>query len=339
VSTTSSHIAGLLYRQLLGRGIAASIHTERTTWTYKDEKRTGNAWSIDFLRGTWLMKPVGDVWHVRIRSITKAKTWPPSVIDFTVEGVHDFVAGTIVHNCDGDRVLIEVVDGAVAVFNRQGTAKVTNVGAAMLAPFRNLTAGRWVFDGEVVGRTLWLFDMPTAGRFTTENTPFMDRYATLTATLTALAADPALIGLVPTAAGEDAKRAMLTAAQEGRKEGVMLRRAFSGYQAGRSASLMKYKFIKEVDAYVTKIGIGGRRNAELAVHDDDGNEVIIGQVTTIGRGGVSVGDVVEVQYLYVVNPAAPRLFQPRILRSRTDKAPVECHLAQLANAVTDRTVK
>jgi len=239
---------------------------------------------------------------------------------------------------DGDRVLIEVVDGAVAVFNRQGTAKVTNVDAAMLAPFRNLTAGRWVFDGEVVGRTLWLFDMPTAARFTTENTPFTDRYATLTATLTALGADPALIGLVPTAAGEDAKRAMLTAAQEGRKEGVMFRRAFSGYQAGRSASLVKYKFIKEVDAYVTKIGIGGKRNAELAVHDDGGNEVIIGQVTTIGRGDVNVGDVLEVQYLYIVNPAAPRLFQPRILRPRPDKAPTECHLAQLANAATNRAV-
>ena len=239
---------------------------------------------------------------------------------------------------DGDRVLIQVVDGAVAVFNRQGAAKVTNVGAAMLAPFRNLTAGRWVFDGEVVARTLWLFDMPTAGGFITETTPFTDRYAALTATLTALGADPALIGLVPTAVGECAKRAMLTAAQQCRKEGVMFRRALSGYQAGRAASLVKFKFIKEIDAYVTKVGIGGKQNAELAVLDDAGTEVVIGQVTTIGRGTVRVGDVVEVQYLYIVNPAAPRLFQPRILRSRTDKTPRECHLGQLANAVTDRTV-
>ena len=62
-------------------------------------------------------------------------------------------------------------------------------------------------------------------------------------------------------------------------------------------------------------------------------------VTTIGCGDVNVGDVVEVHYLYIVNPAAPRLFQPRILRSRTDIAPTECHLAQLANAATDRAVK
>lgn len=33
VSTTSSHIAGLLDRQLLVRGIAASIHTRPTSWT------------------------------------------------------------------------------------------------------------------------------------------------------------------------------------------------------------------------------------------------------------------------------------------------------------------
>ena len=166
----------------------------------------------------------------------------------------------------------------------------------------------------------------------------MDRYAALTATLTALGADPALIGLVPTAVEECAKRAMLTAAQQCCKEGVMFRRALSGYQAGRSASLVKLKFIKEVDAYVTKVGIGGKQNAELAVLDDAGTEVVIGQVTTIGRGTVRVGDVVEVQYLHIVNPAAPRLFQPRILRSRTDKTPRECHLGQLANAATDRTV-
>lgn len=90
---------------------------------------------------------------------------------------------------------------------------------------------------------------------------------------------------------------------------------------------------------MTKVGIGGKRNAELAGHDDAGNEVIIAPVTSIGRGDVSVGDVVEVQFLCIVNPSAPRMFQPRILRSRTDKASAECHLAQLANATTDRAVK
>lgn len=242
---------------------------------------------------------------------------------------------------DGDRVTVEVIDGKVQAFGRGGQAKAKNVGAAMLAAFRNLTEGRWVFDGEVVGRTFWVFDMPFAEGFVVEESDFQTRYAALVTLLGALQADEALIGLVPIARTAEEKTAMLAAAETDHKEGIMFRSVLSPYATGRSTSLLKHKFVKTIDAHVVETGRGGKQTAVLAVYDHDGNEVRVGNVTTIGKGGpdgVKVGQVVEVRFLYITNPAAPVLYQPTILKVRTDKAPAECSTDQLIGAHTNRAV-
>lgn len=239
---------------------------------------------------------------------------------------------------DGDRVLIEVRDGIVAVYNRQGQPKVTNVPAAALAAFLNLTAGRWVFDGEIVGRTLHLFDMP-AGPYHQEDAPWHVRDTALAVTMRGLGVAAAGVGVVRAAFGTDAKRAMLTAAETERREGVILRNIASPYTSGRTAALLKHKFTKTVDAVITAVGIGGKANAALGVHNPDGQMVHIGQVSTIGKGEhIAVGDVVEVRYLYTTDPDSPVLFQPTILRTRHDKAAAECLVAQLDGMHTDRNV-
>lgn len=200
---------------------------------------------------------------------------------------------------DGDRIMVVVEDGAVSVFNRSGQPKVKNVGDAHLAPFRALTEGRWAFDGEVVGRTLHLFDMPAAGGFVADNAGFDTRYQALKTTLAALDIESAHVALVATATGEQAKRDMLQAAKDGHKEGVIFRDAHAPYRSGRTDVLRKHKFVREVDAYVIEVGKGGKENAVLAVRNEAGEQVIIGQVSTIGKGDgqIRVGSVVEVQYL------------------------------------------
>jgi predicted DNA-binding WGR domain protein len=84
---------------------------------------------------------------------------------------------------DGDRVVVVLENGGVTVLNRQGQPKTRNVGAAHLRPLSGLRTGRWVFDGEVVGRTLVLFDLITATdgaeTWAEETTPFATRYRTL----------------------------------------------------------------------------------------------------------------------------------------------------------------
>lgn len=245
---------------------------------------------------------------------------------------------------DGDRVVVEVIDGVVSVLNRSGQPKVKNVGEAHLAPFRVLTAGRWAFDGEVVGRKLWLFDMPAAGLFHDEVVPFSKRYDTLTVTLRALGidADDEHIGLVKTTSGTEAKKALLAESEAAGKEGVIFRSTVGSYEHGRrSVNLLKHKFVKEADCVVTAVGVGGKQNIEVGVYNGRGEMQVVGQVTTIGKSdgtGFAVGEVVEVRFLYVTNAEHPRLYQPRIMRKRHDKVAAECSIAQFAHTVTDKTV-
>jgi len=241
---------------------------------------------------------------------------------------------------DGERVLIEVTDGVLSVLNRAGQPKAKNVSEAMLAPFRALTEGRWVFDGEIIGRTVHLFDMAAAGRFVTERSGFTTRHANLATIVDALVdpSDPA-VRVLTYSEDSDAKRDLLAHAEIDGKEGVIFRHITSPYEPGnRSEGLLKWKFLKEVDAEVVQVGKGGKANAVLAVHDHNGEQVTIGQVSTIGRSGVVVGAVVEVAFLGIYSKEAPILFQPRIVRLRTDKAADECCIDQLANSFMDRVV-
>jgi len=115
---------------------------------------------------------------------------------------------------DGERVLIEVVDGVVSVLNRAGQPKAKNVSEAMLAPFRALTEGRWVFDGEIIGRTVHLFDLAAAGRFVTERSGFSTRHANLVTIVDALVdpSDPAM-RVLTYSEDSDAKRNLLDRAE------------------------------------------------------------------------------------------------------------------------------
>ncbi|WP_171018776.1 WGR domain-containing protein [Rhodococcus sp. Q] len=250
---------------------------------------------------------------------------------------------------DGDRVVIEVDNGEIRVLNRQGQAKVRNVGPAHLNPFSALHSGRWVFDGEVVGRTLVLFDLIVATNgvhtWTRETTTFPDRHHALTI-LTELLGIPAVdkapegssVVLAPIAVTAQTKVAMLESAVAEQREGIILRHRGGTYESGRrSTMLVKHKLIKDVDVVVTALH-PVKDSAELAVHDAEGNLVQVGTASTIGKGAVEVGQVWVVTFLYVTNPEHPRMVQPRLIRQRHDKAPAECLLGQFADAGTNKTV-
>ena len=239
---------------------------------------------------------------------------------------------------DGDRFVIEVVDGVVRVYGRNGQRKTRDVNRAILAPFRHLIRGRWVFDGEMLGgRKLVLFDMVPSDGVLDSGATFAARYAMLEAVATVLF-DGDDIMVSPVARSATEKREMLSDAETNRREGVMFRDIHGSYRAGRSDELLKHEFVKEADCVVLEVGRGGKDNIVVGLRAEDGSMVEVGQVTAIGKGSFVVGDVVEVRYLYVVDPASPRLYQPRIVRRRTDKAPAECVLAQLAGAHTDKAI-
>jgi ATP-dependent DNA ligase len=240
---------------------------------------------------------------------------------------------------DGERFVIDITDGQVAVYNRAGQPKTSNVAEGLLGPFRHLTEGRWVFDGEVVGRKLWLFDLPTAEGFVTTSSTFTYRYDALRIIVDALNVEAIHIGVVTCAYGTAAKRDLLDSIITEQREGIILRDHTAAYQPGKRASvLLKHKLLNEADCVVTAVAVGGKDNATVAVHDIDGTLRDVGAVSTIGKGPVTVGDVIEVQFLYVIDPTNPRMVQPRILRSRSDKTATECVIAQFAHAGTNKAL-
>ncbi|NLU64911.1 WGR domain-containing protein [Rhodococcus sp. HNM0563] len=250
---------------------------------------------------------------------------------------------------DGDRVVIEIDNGEIRVLNRQGQAKVRNVGPSHLHPFSALHSGRWVFDGEVVGRTLVLFDLIVAtdgiNTWARESMAFPVRHHTLTILTEVLgipAVDKATEGspvvLAPVAVTAQHKADMLESAVAEQREGIILRHYCGTYESGRrSTMLVKHKLIKDVDVVVTALH-PVKDSAELAVHDAEGNLVQAGTASTIGKGAVEVGQVWVVTFLYVTNPEHPRMVQPRLIRQRHDKALTECLLDQFADAGTNKAV-
>lgn len=252
---------------------------------------------------------------------------------------------------DGDRVVIEVVDGDIRVLNRQGEAKSKNVGTAHLQPFTALRTGRWIFDGEVVGRTLVLFDLLAATdhaiSWVRAEDPFEQRYHALIAIAKTLGihsveaagnlVDPPVM-LAPLAMATERKAEFLTKAISEQREGIILRHAQGTYEPGRrSNTLVKHKLVKDVDVVISSLH-GSKQSATLSVHDEDGTLVEVGAASTIGKGAVNIGDVWVVTFLYVTNPEHPRLFQPRLVHRRDDKSAKECTIDQFANAGTDRKV-
>jgi hypothetical protein len=121
-------------------------------------------------------------------------------------------------------------------------------------------------------------------------------------------------------------------------EGIILRRADAPYRHGnRGHGLLKHKFTNTADVFVHSVD-PTKDSVTLAVRDASGKERIVGKASTIGKGAIAVGDTVEVEFQYVLDPANPTMVQPRIQRRRDDKPADQCSLDQFADAGTNKDV-
>lgn len=142
-------------------------------------------------------------------------------------------------------------------------------------------------------------------------------------------ANGARISLVLSTTGEIAKRALWEAIVAAGVEGAVAKRLDAVYVPGtRSPSMVKMKITKDADVIVTSWERPDRTHgsATFAVYED-GALKEIGACSLIGKPNVEVGDVIEVEYLYV--GAGDRLIQPRMKRRRTDKLAIDCTTEQL----------
>lgn len=237
---------------------------------------------------------------------------------------------------DGHRLLIIVEDGRVAFLNRSGEPKVSGVTPGMQRQFERLEGGPWVFDGEIVDSTLWLFDLPMAPDEVTPGHPYEWRRGVLDRFF-ALWQPDRMVRLLPckrtTAAKLELAKTLITAGAEG----AMFKHRDAPYHSGkRSRQVLKCKFTKTADVIVSAVSPDGKDSVELSLYNGGGKAEPVGKSSTIGKGVFAVGDVIEVRYLYVVPGGKARLYQPTILRKRDDKNPEECSMDQLQ--YTDKSV-
>jgi ATP-dependent DNA ligase len=232
---------------------------------------------------------------------------------------------------DGDRLMVVVGDGRVKLLNRNGDQRSNPTPAKVVRQFEKLP-GTWCFDGELLDE-LWLFDLPVAADVVDPSMPYEFRLSVLERFFTSWRPDP-VVRLLPTARTEWAKRSLIDQVLSSRHEGVVFRDLGAPYASGkRSRRMLKTKIVKTVDCVVTGVRVEGRNNCHVSLFEQ-GHLVEVGSCAMLGKPPVSVGDVVEVKYLYA--DTARRLVQAAFLQVRHDKAPTECTIDQLV--YTNRSV-
>lgn len=235
---------------------------------------------------------------------------------------------------DGIRCIVTASDGRVDFTGHAGNP--LRSGMKHHAPIAAELAGMsFTLDGELMpSGELWVFDMLTCA----DNDLRGESFATRRSVLALLDGAFENIHVVPSATTADDKRTLWNKVRAINGEGVVAKRLTGVYSTGgRTRDVLKIKVTKTIDVII--IGFGGETDsAVLGLHDGAGNLVEIGKCSLIGKAAVEIGDVIEVQYLYVVDTATPRLVQGRMMRVRADKTPAECGWDQLDGATTSKMV-
>jgi len=231
---------------------------------------------------------------------------------------------------DGVRLVIVVDNGNVIGWNRSGN-QIT-LGPILIEALERLN-GRWVFDGEWIGETMWCFDVPElngAGKNISTDNPYHQRREVLEAIAPILESQTQnAFRLLPTYRTSDEKKKLVAMCKSNNAEGIMVKQKDARYWKGkRSPDCLKAKFVETVDCIVTKVGREGKRSVAIALFD--GAKLIdVGACTVTDKilATVKVGDVIEVKYLYAT--AERKVYQPSFLKIRDDRTPESCMIEQL----------
>lgn len=244
---------------------------------------------------------------------------------------------------DDNWVAQEKKDGRRLMVRRGETVEAINrKGLIVGAPkeiLDNITQipGRFILDGELVGDIYWVFDI----------LPFDGEPMRLEERLRCLwivsIKDFPNIQVVETAAGTQYKTSLYARLYTQKAEGIVFKRVGSIYKPGRPASggdMVKYKFYATCTARVRKVN--DQRSVEVELwsgatarcFDAVRDWQTAGNVTIPANFSIpSVGDIVEIRYLYATQ--AGILYQPVYMGERSDVGTEACLRSQLKAKPTE----
>lgn len=218
---------------------------------------------------------------------------------------------------DGRRtLLVKGSTGTFAAANRKGL--LIAHGGTVEAALADVP-GPFVIDGELVGETLYAFDLLQSPAGDMRKLPYSRRLYELESRFGGIKS--AAFTVAPAITGSSAKRAFVESLKAAGREGAVFKDRLAPWTAGRPASggpALKLKFWETCSCIVTAAH-AGRRSVGLALGGCG-----VGNVTVPPNFGMpEPGQVVEVRYLYVTGPGGS-LYQPVYLGPRDDIDPDDC---------------
>lgn len=215
---------------------------------------------------------------------------------------------------DGVRFMLGRKNGKVFALNRKGkSVSVPN----QIANDAEALGDNYFLDGELVGDTLYVFDLLEVNGECHRNSTLEKRSVVLFKLRNAAKAPIYNIVFVPLTTGVEDKQSLLDALHLSRGEGIVFKRLGSKYPVGRPASggnYLKFKFYASCSCRVSKVNQKRSVSVQMACGTDVGNVTI-----PANHDIPKVGDVVEVRYLYAYKGGS--LYQPTYLGVRDDVDP------------------
>ena len=223
---------------------------------------------------------------------------------------------------DGKRMTVRKDETGAVAANKKGLS--IGFPTAVQRHLAGLT-GNFVVDGECIGETLHVFDLLEDRSGDLRSLPYRERLHRLQELV---GPHDGSVRVAETATGKDKGR-MLAELKKAGKEGIVFKSLSAEWYAGRperGGLALKCKFWKSLSAVVSRV-TEAKRSVSLALIAD-GSRIDVGKVTIPPNKDVpSVGDVVEVRYLYAYS-AGGSLYQPTYLGVRDDVDVEECLASQ-----------
>ena len=225
---------------------------------------------------------------------------------------------------DGKRRMLRYEAGKTEGINKKG--QIVGYPAVFEGACRELSELNgglhdFVLDGEEVGETFYAFDLLSIKGDGLKGQTYRVRYGTLEG----LSIQNGSMQVVGTAYTTKDKRALYERLKKDGKEGIVFKLLDGKHKVGYGPDQIKFKFRGSASVIVT--GHNKKNSISVAVLNECGKLVPVGNITMIGHVRPPVDSIVECSFLYFFPGGS--LYQPSYIGVRDDVNREDCLLSKL----------